>query len=124
MKVRISGNSIRFRLKQSEVKQFHETGEIEEEIIFGSEATEKLSFFLKKGDGSNFELSYMQNLVTVNVPLLICDEWTQTTLVGFEEIINTGKGEIIKVLVEKDFACLDGSDVENEDAFTNPNFHC
>lgn len=44
MKVRISGNSIRFCLKQPEVKQFEQVGEMSEVIIFGPAATEKLSF--------------------------------------------------------------------------------
>jgi len=124
MKVRISGNSIRFRLKQSEVKQFQQAGEIKEVTAFGGETPDKLSFVLKKGGGGDYAISYQSNTVILQVPTVICDEWTKTELVGFEETINTGKGEAITILVEKDFKCLDGSEVENEDAFPNPKAQC
>ena len=124
MKVRISGNSIRFRLKQSEVKRFAQTGEIKEETAFGVAATDKLSFILKEGIAPQFEISFEANTVTVKAPAIVCAEWTQTELVGFEETIATGKGETIKILVEKDFKCLDGIGAEDEDAYPNPGLHC
>jgi hypothetical protein len=124
MKVRISGNSIRFRLRQSEVKRFQQTGEIKEVTAFGGAAADRLTFVLKEGVAAEFQVKYEANTVTVEAPQSVCTEWTQTELVGFEELIDTGKGETIKILVEKDFKCLDGSDTENEDAFPNPNLHC
>ena len=124
MKVRISGNSIRFRLKQSEVKQFEQDREIKEITSFGTEQTERLSFVLKEGTTNNFAVTYLLNTVTIEVPRTVCNEWTETGLVGFEQTIDTSKGEAIKILVEKDFKCLDGSDLENEDSFPNPNLHC
>lgn len=124
MKVRITGNSLRFRLKQSEVSRFKEEGEIKEVTTFGSDATDKLSFILKVTSSVNFNLNFQANTITVEVPKPVCAEWTGTEQVGFEEMIDTGKGEAIKVLVEKDFKCLDRSDIEDEDAFPNPNLHC
>ena len=58
------------------------------------------------------------------MPETICTEWSETELVGFEETIDTGKRETIKLLVEKDFKCLDGTAAENEDAYPNPNVEC
>ena len=124
MKVRILGNSIRFRLKQSEEKKFQQDGEIIEVTAFGGEPFDKLFFVLKKGIAENYAVHYHENTITIEVPPAVCTEWTNTNLMGFEETIDTGKGEAIKILVEKDFKCLDGSDVENADAFPNPNLHC
>lgn len=124
MKVRISGNSIRFRLKQSEVKHFQQNGKITEVTTFGGAPTDKLTFVLAEVDAPEFQVSYEACTISIMVPRLICTEWTETQLVGFEKLIGTGKGEMIKILVEKDFACLDGSDVDNEDAFPNPSLHC
>jgi len=124
MKIRISGNSIRFRLKQSEVKQFKEQGEIRETICFGSEAADQLSFVLKAVPSDSFDLSFQSNNIVVQVPQSTGDEWTNTELVGFEEMVDTGRGEQINILVEKDFKCLDGNDIEDADAYPNPNMHC
>ncbi|MDQ6813595.1 MAG: hypothetical protein M3040_07665 [Bacteroidota bacterium] len=124
MKVRISGNNIRFRLKQSEVKRFEQAGEIKEVTVFGREPADALSFILKKGSSGRYKVSYHSNTFLLEVPEQVCARWTSTEIVGFEEAIDTGKGATIKILVEKDFKCLDGSDLENEDAFPNPNLHC
>ena len=124
MKVRISGNSIRFRVKQSEVQRFEQEGKLSEVTEFGLEQEDALTFTLSVVDNNNFRLKNTANTVTIEVPETIVKKWTQTELVGFEESIDTGKGRIIKVLVEKDFKCLDGSDKENEDSFPNPNLHC
>ncbi|KAA9038384.1 hypothetical protein FW778_12490 [Ginsengibacter hankyongi] len=124
MKIRISGNSIRFRLKQAEVKRFGEEGEIKEEILFGILPADKLSFILKASNSDSFEILWESNAVTLQVPAGVWAEWTNTDLVGFEKDISTGNGQMITILVEKDFKCLDGSDVDNEDAYPNPTQHC
>ncbi|MDN3656172.1 hypothetical protein QWZ08_11075 [Ferruginibacter paludis] len=124
MKIRISGNSIRFRLKQTEVKQFGEEGEIKEELSFGMLPADKLSFMLKAGNTSSFAISWESNQIMLQVPAALQAEWTNTDLVGFEKDIATGQGQLIRILVEKDFKCLDGSGVENEDTYSNPNQVC
>lgn len=35
--------------------------------------------------------------------------------------LGVADGKVLELLVEKDFACLDGTDADNEDAFPNPN---
>ena len=124
MKIRIQGNSIRFRLKQQEVKHFREEGEIKEQILFGFLPADKLTFMLKARNSDSFKITWEANVVMLHVPAVTCAQWTNTDLVGFEEEVTTGQGETIKVLVEKDFKCLDGSDVDNEDAYPNPSQYC
>ncbi len=124
MKVRISGNSIRFRLKQSEVQRFAEEGKLSEVTEFGVEPEDALTFTLSVTESGDFKLKSATNTVTIEVPQTLASKWTQTALVGLEERVHTGKGRIIKILIEKDFKCLDGSDEENEDSFPNPNVEC
>jgi len=124
MKVRIVGNSIRLRLRQKEVFLFQEKRAFREIISFGPGSAHQLSFVLKKNSGNQFKIAFRRNTVTIEAPESVCNEWTNTDLVGFEESIDTGLGESVRILVEKDFKCLDGSDEENEDAYENPNVHC
>jgi hypothetical protein len=124
MKVRILGNSIRFRLKKSEVSKLSEKEEVREVICFGISAANHLSFILKCSQNDNFQLSFDGNSIVVQIPDSVGAEWTSTELVGFEEHIETDEGAVVDVLVEKDFKCLDRSDIEDEDAYPNPNLHC
>jgi hypothetical protein len=43
------------------------------------------------------------------------------TEVGIYATVNLGHTGSLDVMIEKDFACLDRSDAENVDTFTNPN---
>ena len=124
MKVRILGNSIRLRLRQKEVFYFQETGTFTETISFGPGRAYQLSFVLKKSSCNEFKIAFHRNTVTIEAPDSVCNEWTNTDLVGFEECIDTDLEYKVKILVEKDFKCLDGSDAENEGAYENPNVQC
>ena len=50
MKIRIQGNSIRFRLSQSEVAKFHETGRIADSISFGAQPNALLTYAMERTD--------------------------------------------------------------------------
>lgn len=54
----------------------------------------------------------------------MADRWTDSDLVGFDAIVETSNGDGLKVLVEKDFKCLDGSDEDNVGAYPNPAKEC
>ena len=119
MKVRILGNTIRLRLKMHETEELALNGVVEEKVEFGPEEGDVLSFQLKRGD-EIFSIDQQVTIITINIPQSLIDKWVSTDLVGFEENIATSKGKIIKLLVEKDFACLDGDREEEEGSYPNP----
>jgi hypothetical protein len=47
--------------------------------------------------------------------------WGVTDQVGIAENISLGNFGSLGLLIEKDFACLDRSEEDNEDTFPNPN---
>jgi hypothetical protein len=119
MKIRIQGNSIRFRLKQFEVDRFQEQGEIREVLSFGNDAKEQFQFILNRTDDNSYSLKQDGTAIILNVPHIVAVEWTTTALVGFEEKIITEAGKEINVLVEKDFKCLDRTEDE-PGSYPNP----
>jgi hypothetical protein len=123
MKIRIAGNSIRFRLKQPEVTQFKKAGYIKETIEFGPLQEEEISFSLASSAKGPISIEFVNNNVRVLLPDTLVNEWVDTDMVGIENKIES-KGKIISVLIEKDFACLDGSPLENEGSFPNPLANC
>lgn len=123
MKIRIATNSIRFRLKQPEVIQFKSTGHIKETIEFGPLPEDQLCFSLASSASAAISIEFVDNNVSVLIPDLMVDKWADTELVGIEKKVES-KGRMISILIEKDFACLDGSPQENEGSFPNPLANC
>jgi hypothetical protein len=123
MKIRISGNTIRFRLKQPEVESFAKTGLIADEINFGKSINNRLTFELRTNKEQSFTAYYQNNLIAILIPEKGAEEWTTTSLVGIEGKVITGD-TILHVLIEKDFACLDRNDADNEGTYPNPLANC
>ena len=114
MKLRIRENSIRLRLTKSEVAEFGEKGLIENSTEFGKSA---FIYALKSSDSAqNLQASFENGRIEIVVPKAITENWTNTEEVGI-----SGEIESLKVLIEKDFACLTVRENEDEsDAFPNP----
>jgi|688.fasta_scaffold1643293_2 hypothetical protein len=121
MKLRIKGNSIRFRLQQSEVKQLMETGRIAESCAIGP--LEILTFELALAQ--NFSAGFLGNILTVTLPTDAAQEWADSDENGIETSLDNGTGNNLKVFIEKDYACLTvRSNEDDTDAFPNPNKSC
>jgi hypothetical protein len=124
MKIRIADNSIRFRLRQPEVKSLQEKGLAITVLALGITPESKLTFQLQKTNALDVAVTYKLHHVAVNVPIHLCNEWFNTDLVGIEANVETEQDHFVHVLIEKDFACLDASVEENEGAYENPKSIC
>lgn len=125
MKIRILGNSIRFRLSQTEVQLFDNQGEISDKIQFGLSTNDQLRYSLKQVPDSDISASFINNHIKVSVPQDIGKQWFTTNQIGFQTIIDLGNDSELKILVEKDFKCLTERAGEDEsDNFPNPNENC
>lgn len=122
MKVRIQGDSLRLRLSRSEVSRFLTGDCLEETIHFGPEASAKFTYALQQEpSNSRTTIQYTGSEVTIRIPANHAHLWGVTDQVGMSEDINLGENGSLALLIEKDFACLDGSEEENRDTFPNPN---
>lgn len=125
MKLRIKGNSLRLRVSRSELDRLISGDRIEETIRFASEPDAKLTYVLESAAGiASTTVRYSQQRITVVIDhdqLLI---WSEADKVGIHASVEVGSNERLELIVEKDFACLDGSDEQNEDAFANPHARC
>jgi len=123
MKLRLQANSVRLRLKQGEVKRLIEKGVVEESIRFfpGREA---LTYRLELSEAVAMPTARLKGSeVVVEVPAAAARQWAaDANQVGLESIQPAGADAEhgLTLLVEKDFACLDGSDEQNADTFPNP----
>lgn len=121
MKLRIKGNSLRLRVSRSDTELLMRTGRVAETIRFAIDNDAKLTYALEHSIAKpEICVQYQPWEVTVTLPTEEARRWSQGDQVGLYRDFALGE-EVLAVLVEKDFACLDGSEADNEDAFENPN---
>jgi len=120
MKMRIKGNSLRLRISQTEMKQLLREGRIDETIRFAPEADARLTYALEHGvSDREIGLRYHAQEVAIVLSTAAVKRWAEGDDVGIYGEAETGDGTVT-LLVEKDFACLDGDDPQDADAFPNP----
>ncbi|HMK27274.1 MAG TPA: hypothetical protein VK483_14680 [Chitinophagaceae bacterium] len=123
MKVRIKGNSIRYRLTKTEIANFGKLGWLEEKTEFLNGPS--FHYCLEKKTGiENIEASFSGNRICIFVPENIAAEWTTTDVVGFDTKMDIGDGKDLFLLIEKDFVCLDHTFEDQSDNYENPNKAC
>lgn len=121
MKLRIKGNSIRLRLSRSEVDQLREGGDVQETIGFGPGEHNQLKYMITLIGSAEITASFAENQIIIGIPKAVGDEWAATEKIGIEGRLPIGDGEILEVAVEKDFACKQPRDNEDQtDLFENP----
>jgi hypothetical protein len=121
MKLRLQSNSIRLRLKRGEVAQLAKTGRVEEKIIMGGGPEDVFHYVLESSQAvARLEAHLGNKNVLVQVPAETVARWTTGNDVGIEALLPVGNQDRLQVLIEKDFACLDGTDEENADTFPHP----
>lgn len=123
MKIRIKSNFVRYRLTQSEVKTLAENGYLEEETMFG--AGQKFGYALAAKEGiSGLQANFVNGKITMFIPADFAKNWFDEERVGFENEVEVAPGVSLKLLLEKDFVCLDDSEEDQSDNYPNPNLVC
>jgi hypothetical protein len=121
MKLRLQFNSIRLRLKRGEVDRFIHMGRIEERIISGTGDQESFHYLLEAIDGVSAPKGWIApNRVVVQVPIADALKWALTNQIGIEAEQAVDNKTSLRILIEKDFACIDGTEEQNADTFANP----
>lgn len=117
MKLRCTTNSIRIRLRKSEVEQFEQEGNITDHVAFTP--SQALQFSLQLEDGAERVLAKMQGShIRVFIPKETGIAWMQTNQVGISAQQPIGDGEILDILIEKDFPCTTRPDEDKSDFFS------
>jgi hypothetical protein len=112
MKIRIKGNSLRYRLTRGDVDRFSTTGYIEETIDFGNQT---LVYAIQQSHITHLSTIFENNKIILFMPKTLVNEWASTEKVGFAYEDNG-----LFLLVEKDFKCLDNVAEDQSDNYANP----
>ncbi|MFZ7115919.1 MAG: DUF7009 family protein [Bacteroidota bacterium] len=118
MKLRLKGNTIRFRLSKTDVSVFSENRYIQETTDFGNRV---FSYGLKMSENSDkINAEYVNDSMIINIPLNISKQWTDSNQVGLSEEMPLSDGKKLFILIEKDFQCLDETIEDQSDNYENP----
>lgn len=117
MKIRIKGNSLRYRLTKPEVALFARKGMVREKIHFGTAA---LQYELLSSTGHQLSAAFRDNHITLYFPAAWINEWTSTGKVGYAHTLLLENNETLHLLVEKDFTCLENVTEDQSDNYPNP----
>ncbi len=122
MKLRIKGNSVRLRLGQSEVRRLLSEGIVSESTTFDFINGQRLEYALCAATNLvDMTASFEGGRILVRMPASVMRNWAGTDQVGVETTRVGSDGSELKILVEKDFECIDAPhDESQEDAFPHP----
>ncbi|MDX1517551.1 MAG: hypothetical protein R3288_11965 [Woeseiaceae bacterium] len=120
MKLRIRDNSVRLRLTQSEVTALQSDGWVDARTAFPG--GRELGYRVESSPASvKPEAFFSESVVTVRLPESDVLAWATSAQVSITAEQQLDSGELLSVLVEKDFACLAPRDDEDEsDMFPHP----
>jgi len=118
MKIRIKGNSIRYRLTKTEVETFCKTGFFADKTVFNTTA---FRYVLKAKKGiTALDADFTDQTITLFIPFDQSKDWAVSSQVGFQHTVSLDSGQELSLLIEKDFVCLDEREEDQSDNYPNP----
>ena len=122
MKLRIRGDSVRLRLKVSEVNRIAAGESIVEQTHFPNSV---LTYRLEASENGDSTTSFKDGNLVVRLPRADLEKWAGSETVSLSSEQNVADAGTLSLLIEKDFECLapghhrDCEDDEN--TFPHPN---
>lgn len=117
MKLRTTHNSIRIRIRKSELDMLSQKGMVEESINFGNEVIFKFGLSVNE-QIQEVKASLENNYLEVAIPSKTAGDWINTNQVGIEINHPVSPSEQLHLLIEKDFPCKDRADEDKSDVFS------
>ena len=118
MKIRIRGNSVRFRLTKTEVKNLCEKGISKEKTAFNES---NFVYAVKVSDAhENLHASFLNQGIVLFINKKILGDWYENEQVGFYHTQGLDNGEQLTLTLEKDFVCMDQTLEDQSDNYPNP----
>ena len=120
MKLRIRDNSVRLRLSQSEVATLKDRGLVAARTSFPGGRS--LTYEIESSPASVTPVAHFSDhRLTVRLPETAVLAWASTEQVSLDGEQRLDDGDILRILVEKDFQCLAPREGEDEtDMYPHP----
>lgn len=117
MKLRCTTNSLRLRVKKSDLETLQKEGTISESLVFANQI--QLRFSLKIDEKQTQVTAFFENNeISVHLPGSEANDWINSNQVGIQTTQPSTKNEEpLDILIEKDFPCDDRANEDKSDTF-------
>jgi len=117
MKIRCEHNSIRLRLRKSELSQLRTEQWLETTVFFPN--GQVFAWELVISDQvPEMNAHFSEGRISVRVPATQAQTWMDTDAVGIEQFVPLANNGSLHLLIEKDFPCKDRPDEDATDFFS------
>jgi hypothetical protein len=117
MKIRCETNSIRLRLRKSELVQLRAEKWLEAAVHFPDRRAFVWELVLHDSS-PEIDAHFAEGRIQVRVPEAIARQWIESNTVSLERFLPLPDGHVLHILIEKDFPCKDRPDEDKTDFFT------
>lgn len=113
MKLRFEKNSIRFRVRKSDLELLNHQGFVQETVQFPGTV---FMFQLRVSGEGEPAAEFSGNSITANIPVGMATEWINTEEVGIYHVQHIND-QTLEITIEKDFPCKDRPEEDRSDTF-------
>lgn len=114
MKLRCTNNSIRLRVRKSEVESLKKGHKLIEKVAFGHS---DFTFSLGPTNTPNTLAVFESGNIAIHIPQQEMKAWLESEQVGIEVEKNWSDGEKLNILIEKDFPCVTRTSEDKTETF-------
>ena len=115
MKLRCTANSIRLRVRKSDLDALQNQGEVSTPINFAPGI--KIAYSLKLGQVDQPQATYTAQQITVSLPTELATNWINSEEVSIEYQQAYSDNQYLHLLIEKDFPCRHTEEKDLQDTF-------
>lgn len=114
MKFRCTHNSIRLRLRKSEIHELKQKAIVKEHLIFNPEQQLVVALCIDE-KATQIGAQFANNNIMVSLPEGIAKDWITTDKISLEAILATHPtSSPLSILVEKDLSCKGGEEDKSD----------
>lgn len=117
MKLRCTTDSVRIRIRRSELDTFNAEGKVGDTVLFPG--GQMLQFSLEKAPVDQLRADFTDGHIRVMLPEASAKKWGTSEQIGIEKrLAIAGQNRELHLLIEKDFPCLHRTNEDKSDTFT------
>ncbi len=114
MKLRCTKDSIRVRIRKSELEELVKQKKIIETVHLGEK---EFSFFLEIADVPKLNAKFENDMINIFLPEVRAMVWAGSNQVSLENVLEFSNNRKLQLLVEKDFPCKNREEENYNDTF-------
>lgn len=115
MKLRFENNSVRYRIRKTELAQLKQDGFVQETVAFENTT---FTYELRIEKSGELYAEFSHNTVIIHIPYDTANAFLNTDEVGIYKSVQLKDNQTLDIIIEKDFPCKDRPEEDRSDTFS------